>query len=235
MKKSKLPKINVDLAEKDRKERESKKKRKELHQATTLRTIKATSEYFYKSDTVTTTKKEPTEEKMKADLSQVTDQLGEVDLDEGDCSVLREEASDDIKEEDGEGMEDDQLSLAEKCSDTEVRTKLILHGCDSKCLDLTPYQNTRRCLGEFLCKQCDLRWQSGSSGANRSQRCPECGQEVFPHWQRPLDDWEMRSMSLRRHNGHPGHCAPGNWKKKADQGRKQRANKKTGRKMNIAR
>ena len=59
-----------------------------------------------------------------------------------------------------------------------------------------------------------FRWQSASSNANRSQRflipdidhseeilnfrghcnasrCQECGQDIFPHWQRPLDDWEV--------------------------------------------
>ena len=22
-------------------------------------------------------------------------------------------------------------------------------------------------------------------------RCPDCEQDIFPHWQRPLDDWEV--------------------------------------------
>ena len=83
------------------------------------------------------------------------------------------------------------------------------------------FQNTiqNRCTQKwtycFMISFCVLcRWQSASSNANRSQRflipdidqsveilifwghcnasrCQECGQDIFPHWQRPLDDWEV--------------------------------------------
>jgi len=111
-------------------------------------------------------------------------------------------------------------------------------GCDSKCQveDLTPYQNSKRCMGEYLCVKCKSRWQSASSNANRSQRCPDCGQDIYPHWQRPLDDWEASAVSGASHSGHHDTCLGSLNKGKRTSLKKRRAvTRKTNLKMRIVR
>jgi len=139
-----------------------------------------------------------------------------------------EDTKQNTKGDEDETKEDEGANLVERCAG--------FQGCDSSCEveDLTPYQGTKRCLGEYHCA-CGLRWRSASSSSNRSQRCRECAAEVFPHWQRPLEDWESRAVSLGAHRGHPTACrGPGDRSKRKDQGRKRGASMKSSRKMNIA-
>jgi len=116
-------------------------------------------------------------------------------------------------------------------------TSVAFHGCDDKCFveDLTPYQNSKRCMGEYFCPQCNSRWQSASSNANRSQRCQECGQDIFPHWQRPLDDWEARAVSRSAHSGHDACFSVLNRGKRSSLKKRRAVSRKTNLKMRVAR
>ena len=50
---------------------------------------------------------------------------------------------------------------------------------------LTPYQGTKRCVGEFTCTKCKRKWTSGDSWANVAQPCTKCEIMVYPRKQRP--------------------------------------------------
>jgi len=52
---------------------------------------------------------------------------------------------------------------------------------------LTPYQGTKRCLGEFQCPNCGKKWISANSWANVGQNCLKCGISALPRVQRPLE------------------------------------------------
>ncbi len=47
----------------------------------------------------------------------------------------------------------------------------------------TPYQGTKKCYGEFVCKSCKRKWYSGNSFAQMAQRCVKCKVDVFPQKQ----------------------------------------------------
>jgi len=155
-----------------------------------------------------------------------------------------DESSD--EEEDEEGDENDVVEEENKRGNGNNLKNLPcngecakqeFHGCDDKCIaeDLTPYQNSKRCMGEYFCAKCNSRWQSASSNANRSQRCPDCEQDIFPHWQRPLDDWEARAVSRASHSGHDTCFRALNKGKRTSLKKRRAVSRKTNLKMRVAR
>ncbi|XP_076271268.1 zinc finger CCHC domain-containing protein 24-like [Rhynchophorus ferrugineus] len=67
-----------------------------------------------------------------------------------------------------------------------------------------PYQETKRCFGEYKCPKCKRKWMSANSWSNMGQECIKCLINVYPHKQRPLEKPDGLDVSDQSKE-HPQH------------------------------
>ena len=67
----------------------------------------------------------------------------------------------------------------------EIHCNTKTHQRKDKGRKLTPYQGTRKCIGDFFCP-CGHVWRSKNSFANKDQKCYACFKSNYPYRQYPL-------------------------------------------------